>query len=862
MTSWTHDVRREVLDNGLTILVQRETSAPVVAVVVHVKAGYFDEPDEWIGISHVLEHMFFKGTTRRGPGDIARETKSLGGYINAGTIYDRTSYYVVLPSGGNAWRKAMEIQADALINCALDPRELERELEVIIQEANRKLDNPSAVAMETLFSSLYPRHPMGRWRIGTEKQLRRLKASDLRAYYSSRYTPGNTILSVVGDVDVSQTVGAAAQLFGNWKLPPHDLVVPGVSDAAPPASRKIVRGDVKRSIATMGWRTVPESDRLAPVLDFAAAVLGAGRGAWLYRGLRTPGLVTNVSASHYTPSILGVFDLFLQGDSSRLSQAVSTALGCVERMGSVGPSVLDMQRALALLTTRRARGLESMEGRASALCHFEALGDFGLADDYWNRFNSVSIDDVRDVAARYLDPQTASAVLYLSRDDKEPETGWPVVATVPRLEEPPATAVAHPVIDRPPTGKLRVPQGVRGVKSKGTSIVFRRKPGTGISVVGVYFPDLALGETVEDAGLTELLARASIRGVAGFTGPTFARAAESLGGSISSTVTREVMGWGATVRASELGAAIALLNKLAREPTLDPAEVATERLQQAADARRARDDMFSHPITESIRSAFAGSCYGLPILGIPEVVEKFSVEQLHSWRERLIAKSPLLVAVGDLPPDEAIDRMVESWNWSHGAVDRERIELDWMSGERSENREKEQTALAMAFPGVPFAHPDRPAVLILCAILGGMGGRLFDALRDRRALAYTVAVIPWLQRHSGAVVTYIATSPDRESVAREQMLIELERLVNDGLDVEEFERARTFLIGREKTKMQSSESLVSELVKYWASGSLYRAGDLIAALHEVSIEDVERVSGDVFRLDERAEYVVRGGAKS
>ena len=77
--SWTTGVVKTVLSNGLTLLAQREPSAPVVAVVTHVKAGYFDEPDEWVGISHVLEHMFFKGTARRGPGDLARETRMVGG---------------------------------------------------------------------------------------------------------------------------------------------------------------------------------------------------------------------------------------------------------------------------------------------------------------------------------------------------------------------------------------------------------------------------------------------------------------------------------------------------------------------------------------------------------------------------------------------------------------------------------------------------------------------------------------------------------------------------------------------------------------------------------------------------------------
>ena len=119
---------------------QEDRSAPAVAVVTHVKAGFFDEPDRWVGVSHVLEHMFFKGTARRGVGAIARETKHAGGYLNASTTYDHTSYFTVLPASG--LEAALDIQSDALRHSVIDADELARELQVIIQEAKRKLDTP------------------------------------------------------------------------------------------------------------------------------------------------------------------------------------------------------------------------------------------------------------------------------------------------------------------------------------------------------------------------------------------------------------------------------------------------------------------------------------------------------------------------------------------------------------------------------------------------------------------------------------------------------------------------------------------------------------------------------------------------
>src|SRR5215510_184006 len=129
--SWIQDVETRKLANGLTLLVQPVRDLPAAALVTRVGAGFFDEPDRVQGISHVLEHMFFKGTPTRGVGQIARDTKALGGYLNAGTAYDYTVYYAVLPSRSIA--DAIAIQSDALRNPLFDQGELTREIEVIIE---------------------------------------------------------------------------------------------------------------------------------------------------------------------------------------------------------------------------------------------------------------------------------------------------------------------------------------------------------------------------------------------------------------------------------------------------------------------------------------------------------------------------------------------------------------------------------------------------------------------------------------------------------------------------------------------------------------------------------------------------------
>ena len=410
----TADVQRRVLPNGLTVLVERNGSAPVVAAVTRVAAGYYDEPDEWVGISHVLEHMYFKGTQRRAVGDLARETQRLGGYLNAGTIYEKTVYYTVLPAADESLARAVDLQADALMHTALQPDEFSRELEVIIQEAKRKLDSPSAVAGETLFELLFAQHRMRRWRIGTEEGLRRLTVEDLQAYYRTRYTPDRTIVALVGDLDVDHALELAAETYGNWHTgPSHDDAPPTETDSPPPSLR-VMRGDVERPVAVVGWRTVDVLHPDSAALDLAAAVLGSGRGSWLSRAVRAPGLASSARATHYANAELGVFQLAFHSDDESVDRAVEVGNALVGQLGAAGggPDAGDIERARSLMRMQWSRRLESMDGRATLWADCEALGGLSLANQFYRQMSDVTGDEVRAAAGKHLSARDPSAVLY------------------------------------------------------------------------------------------------------------------------------------------------------------------------------------------------------------------------------------------------------------------------------------------------------------------------------------------------------------------------------------------------------------------------------------------------------------------
>src|SRR3990170_4697650 len=188
-----------MLGNGLTVVIRENHSSPVVAVQVWVKAGGATEPDERAGMSHILEHMAFKGTKRRGPGQIAREVESLGGQINAYTSSDQTVYHITI--SGRYLENALDILADTIGNSVFDADELAKEREVILEELRMNEDNPGRMNGKALFREMYRVHPYGRPVIGYDNTIRKTTRDDLLSYFSRYYYPGNMVLVITGDVD-------------------------------------------------------------------------------------------------------------------------------------------------------------------------------------------------------------------------------------------------------------------------------------------------------------------------------------------------------------------------------------------------------------------------------------------------------------------------------------------------------------------------------------------------------------------------------------------------------------------------------------------------------------------------------------
>jgi len=208
----TQNVTKAVLKNDLTVLVNEFRSQPVVAVMAYVKAGYSGEPESSAGVSHVLQHMFYKGARTR-ESDTAKDIKSLGGLPSAYARYDHSYYCITAPSA--QWKKAIEIQADALFNPRFDAESLKKEIEFIVQEARVEAEDPESYGCRRLkelgFKSARTRS------LASEALLRNLDRDKLLSYFTTAYEPSKVILVVSGDVTAYEVLKEVIRLYGRGK---------------------------------------------------------------------------------------------------------------------------------------------------------------------------------------------------------------------------------------------------------------------------------------------------------------------------------------------------------------------------------------------------------------------------------------------------------------------------------------------------------------------------------------------------------------------------------------------------------------------------------------------------------------------
>jgi zinc protease len=772
------------LDNGLTIIIREDHSAPVVSAQAWCMAGSIHE-GKWLGagLSHALEHMLFKGTTTRPGSRIDQEVQEAGGYMNAYTSFDRTVFHIDVPNTGA--KVALDVLCDIMQNATLPPDDLAKEQQVILREMDMNTDDPGRRAGRRLFETTYTRSSYRLTVIGYPDIFNELKPEDIRGYYHEKYAPNNVFYVVAGDVKPEEALAQIRESYAKSKarpLPP--VMLP--EEPAQTAPREIIEeAPIELGHFHIAWHIPDLRHPDVPVIDVLAALLGHGRSSRLYQTVREQkGLVHSVDAWTYSPGQPGLFGMSAMVDADKFTAARDAMLEEVEKMKAAPVSADELSKAVKQFISGTLSSRKTMQGQAQDLGgSWLAANDLNFSQRYLAAVKRITPADVQRVAGNYLTPENRTLYSLLP------------AGAAPKAVLAAETSREHPV------QKFELANGLRLLVKEDHRLPFVE--------FRALFKGGVLVETSENNGLTQLTGKMLLKGTARRSAEDIAREIESVGGSIDSYGGNNSFGVNAEVLSEDFTTGLDLLADVLLNPAFPAPALEREREVQLAAIRDLKDHLLQSASLAMRRALFGPNGYGLDALGTDASVQSIQVADLKAFHHQFARPNNCVLAIyGDIATDQvkaAVEKAFATWGPSPPApvstVDRGLWTLDSIQ-RITESRDKKQAVLVIGYRGTTIADADRYALDLLHETCSDLGSRLFMRIREQLGLAYYVGAQNVAGLVPGYFAFYAGTAPEKAALVETELLKEAELLRAEGITADELKRSKAKVIGQRKIARQ------------------------------------------------------------
>jgi len=835
--SVTDGAERFTLDNGFTVILKQDRSAPVASIQVWVKTGSANETEEEAGITHLIEHMIFKGTSSRSTGEIARTIEAAGGHINAYTSLDRTVYYVEIPSA--QLDTGLDVLLDAVQHSVFDAEELEKEKEVVLEEYRRSLDIPERQLGWDMMALSYEKHPYRRPIIGYEETIRSFDRKAILAYMDKWYTPRNMVLVAVGDFDPKAALAKIKTLVREF--PQRSGEEPGrPAEPLQTGLRKVVKKDrVQQVYLNLAWH-IPEMTHpdMYP-LNVLEIILGHGRSSRLYTRLKMDAnMVTSVGAGTYALQDPGLFSLDATLLPDRLDPALEAIGQEIGRVTRVAVSEDELTQAQTICEADFVFDMENMAGQAQTLAFFQTMtGDMYNADQYLSHIHRVTAADVLRVAAKYLRPENLS-IGILAPEGSEVHLEEKAAAAL----FSPSDAASAPKTAQGPEGES---ESVKQVLPNGMRVIIKtnhRIPG--VAIAAAFLGGTRL-EPPELGGISEFVADMLTRGTRNRTAAQIAAAVESCAGALNGFSGRNSLGVTARFLRKDIYLGMELVADLLLNPDFPLAEIAKVREDILAGIKAKKDRPTQELFELFYRTLYPHHPYGHPQSGCEASIRAITRGDLQSWyRSVAMPGNLVLTVVGDVDPEKLmpyVKTLFAAFSSSGeklpDVAPEAPIEAVRLAHIR---RPGAQTHLAVGYLGIGLESPLNAPMALIKTALAGQGGRLFTELRDEQSLAYAIAAFRSPGLGTGAFGAYIACDPAKVETATKGIFGELDRIREEGLTEKELDEAKRYYVGNLKIGLQTNGSQAMQMTL----DELYGLGYNHLPTY---IQEIETVTSDAVR---------------
>ena len=772
------------LENGQTVIIKEVKSNPIVTLDTWIKTGSINENDNNNGVSHFLEHLFFKGSKNHAPGEFDKLLETKGAITNAATSKDFTHYYITIPS--KHFTEALSLHADMLLNPLIPRKELEMERKVVLEEIAKDENSPTSAVYENLVNLMYTTHPYKRKVIGTRKNIGTIHRDEILDYYTKWYSPNNMVTVIVGDVDANTALNQIKQNFAK-ETQKSPKSVYAKEKPLTEQKRNIEYLKAQTGYMLIGFRGVNINYKDSYALDVLATILGEGRTSVFYKNIKDKlQLANTISASNSGFRDDGIFYIsatFNPEKQQRLENEIFEEIKNIQKNG-----VTDEQVSLAKNIIERDTyyARESISNIAQEIGYIMVTsGDISVYENYVDNIKKVTAQDVKNAANKYLGVNKSAVSIVLPENCKEVK-----VSNKTPL-------AAKPVLKSSDNGTEEY------TLENGATLLLTPNTTNEIVAISIFAKG---GNFLEPKyGIANLTASTMMKGTKKYTAQELAEILEDNGIKIDPGTRSDAFSITVLTTTPEYEKTLELLNEIVNNATFTEYELEKVKNDKINAIKKSRDIPLNVAIEEYKHLIFDGTPYSNSSLVLEKNIPSISREEIINYYNTIFAPQNIVISVnGNVDLDktaQAFSNMFHSNSKTTFEYQAHKDSITPITENRTCIKQMPDTNTDWIFLAWQTAglnnKKDYAALQVIDALLGnGMSSRLFKNLRDQQGLAYQLGSGYSANVLKGAFVVYIGTNPETYDKALNGLWAEINKLKTEFVGTKELQEAKDKLTGQ------------------------------------------------------------------
>ena len=860
----TANVRKTVLDNGLTVLTKEVHNAPVVTVQVWYKFGSGQEASGVNGIAHQLEHMMFKGTSKR-PIQFGRLLSALGSDSNAFTSYDQTAYYNTAER--DKLTALLTLEADRMRNSLIDPQQLASEKRVVISELQGYENSPEYRLNRAVMMDTFPHHPYRLPIGGTKADVEKFTAAQVREYYQKFYSPNNAVLVIAGDFDTAPTLKNVQAVFG--KIPkreysPQPLIISSPAPIPAPGIKLQEPGGNPLLQLIYPLPQINQPD--IPALEMMDYILTAGKNSYLYQELVESGLASDVSGNVASLRAGGWYEILVTAaenqDLSKIDAEVMKALG---KLAKIGVTPEQIERAKTQLTASVILNNRDITSQAMQLGNDQITTDnYQYTDSHLADIRKVQVADVMNVINKYLQPAARTVGFFepthhtetirsLSSSSSPTPENFAVGVAVAPAE---VRKYLPPVDSLPKTGEREIPQELKF--ANGLRILLLPDKTTPTVTLSGNIKAGTEFESDNQGGLASLVAKNLMNGTKTKDMRTIAQKLDAKGANLDFEAYREGVQIKGSSLAVDLPILLETLTDVIRNSTFPEKEFSLSRQQALTSLDSDLDDPDKVANRIFVQSIYPKK-HPLHTFPTAESIQQIQRQDVMAFKaQHYRPDTTVLAIVGDFDITKVrslIQAQLGDWqvNGKPPTVKYPHVEMPKnVINVNPVVAGKPQAITYMGYTGINRQDQRFYAAMILNQIVGGdtLSSRLGIELRDRQGLTYGIYSNFITGKNVGTFLIEMQTSPEDAHKAISSTRNLLKQVHQQGVTPQEVETAKRNLISNYNISLANPEELSQRMVMNEVYGlNQEELRSFINKIQQVNLNQVNQAARELLHPD-------------